>query len=155
MNRRTLLFVAAVALATAVFVPGPARAQGSSGTGPAERRGCASASQLDCRNKLYDSHDYHDAISNSTGEKSVDQRRHGRRPQKFRDFDVFGNEASKPANAKPAGAAKGNKDAKQYQDQIFEIAGEAAAAGRADLGIAGDAERRHGEFHAALQRHEN
>ena len=30
MNLRTSLFVAVVALATAVFVPGPARAQGSS-----------------------------------------------------------------------------------------------------------------------------
>ena len=41
--------------------------------GSGGRRGCASANQLDCRSKLYDSHDYYDAISNSTGEKSVDQ----------------------------------------------------------------------------------
>ena len=36
-------------------------------------------------------------------------------------ISTFSGTNGKPGSAKPAGAAKGNKDAKQYQDQILKL----------------------------------
>ncbi len=122
MNLRTSLFVAVVGLATAVFVPGLARAQGSS-AGPTAPAGDAAApaqanstaatnsttptttttpSATAPAKKVWTNEDMGDVHKNSV-------------------ISTFSGTNGKPGSAKPAGAAKGNKDAKQYQDQILKL----------------------------------
>jgi len=123
MNRRTLVSIAALALATAFFVPRPARAQGSSG-GQAGQNGDAAAPSAQ-------------AQANSTGTpnattsatttaapapaKKVWTDEDMRSVHKNDAISTFSSAGSKPANAKPAANTKGNKDAKQYQTQIIRL----------------------------------
>ncbi|MGA7840017.1 MAG: hypothetical protein WCA34_03815 [Candidatus Acidiferrales bacterium] len=119
MNLRTSLFVAVVGLATAVFVPGPARAQGSSAGPAGDAAAPAQANSTAATNsttptttatpsatapakKVWTNEDMGDVHKNSV-------------------ISTFSGTNGKPGSAKPAGAAKGNKDAKQYQDQILKL----------------------------------
>jgi hypothetical protein len=125
MNRRTVLYVAALALATTVFAPaGPAGAQGSSAglagdsnaPVPATPAGAATSANSNATSsttamtpsataspkKVWTDEDMKDVHKNSA-------------------ISTFSATNNKPANGKPAGTAKGNKDAKQYQDQILKL----------------------------------
>jgi uncharacterized protein YukE len=120
MNRRTLLFVAALALATAVSVPASARAQsGAAGqtapagdaTTPAAVPSGANPSATASANatttttapakKVWTNEDMGDVHKNSV-------------------ISTFSGTNNKPGNGKPAGNAKSG-NAKQYQDQITKL----------------------------------
>jgi hypothetical protein len=115
MNRRTLLFVAVLALTMAVLAPDRARAQGSSDgqTAPAtqaqEQADTATAANANATTstaapakKVWTNEDMGDVHKNSA-------------------ISTFSAMSNKPANAKPAATAKGNKDAKNYQTQITRL----------------------------------
>jgi hypothetical protein len=122
MNRRTLLFVTALALATTAFVPGLARAQGSStgqttpagdAAAPAQANSTTSANATTSTTattpsatapakKVWTNEDMRDVHNNSV-------------------ISTFSGTNGKADSAKPAGTAKSNKDGKQYQDQILKL----------------------------------
>jgi len=119
MDRRTLLFVAVWALPAAALVPGLARAQASpaGATAPAGDATTPAAPAQSNANattattattapapakKVWTNEDMSDVHKNSV-------------------ISTFSGTSSKPARAKPAGSAKGGKDAKPYQDQILKL----------------------------------
>ncbi len=126
MNRRTLLIVAASALAAAVSLPGLARAQGgaagqaapagdaatpaavpvqASRSATANANGTTSASATTASTpakKVWTNEDMGDVHKNSV-------------------ISTFSAASSKAANAKPAANAKGGKNAKQYQNEITSL----------------------------------
>jgi uncharacterized protein YukE len=124
MNRRTLLLVATLALATTVFAPGPAGAQGSSAGQAGDATTPATATPAGAATP---------ANSNATTSTTATTPSATASPKKvWTDEDMkdvhknsvistFSATNNKPANGKPAGTAKGNKDAKQYQDQILKL----------------------------------
>jgi hypothetical protein len=125
MNRRTLQFVAALALATTVFVPGLARAQGSSAgqTAPAgDAAAPAPATPASTATAANAS-----ATTSTTGTtasaptKKVWTNEDMSEVHRNNAISTFSATNNKPASGKPAGTAKGNKDAKQYQDQILKL----------------------------------
>jgi hypothetical protein len=113
MNRRTLLFVAALALATTVFAPGVARAQGSSAgqTAPAGTTTAANTSATTSTT----------TTTAPAAAKKVWTNEDMREVHRDNAISTFSATNNKPASGKPAGTVKGNKDAKQYQDQILKL----------------------------------
>ena len=124
MYRRTL-FVAALAFATAVLVPSLARAQGSS-AGQTTPTGDAAAQAAPAQGNSTPAASSNATISTTstpttapakkvwTNEDMGDVHNHTVLP-------TFSGTSSKPGGARPAGSAKGGKDAKQYQDQILKL----------------------------------
>jgi uncharacterized protein YukE len=118
MNRRTLLFVAGLAVAAALSVPGIARAQGSA-AGQTAPAGDAAAPAAAPSNPS--------ATANANGAspttapaKKVWTNEDMGEVHKNSVISTFSASSSKPGNAKAAGNAKvGN--AKQYQDQITKL----------------------------------
>jgi hypothetical protein len=122
MNRRTLLSVAAVALATAVSVPPPARAQGSS-AGQTTPAGNATAPAAPAQADTASTANANAATATtaSAPAKKIWTNEDMREVHRNDAISTFSATNAKPANGKPAGTAKGNKDAKQYQDQILKL----------------------------------
>jgi hypothetical protein len=125
MNRRTLLFVAALALAATVFVPGPARAQGSS-AGQTAPAGDAAAPAPASPAGTPTTANASAATSTTTATspapaKKVWTNEDMREVHRSNAISTFSASNNKPANGKPVGTAKGNKDAKQYQDRILGL----------------------------------
>jgi hypothetical protein len=122
MNRRTLLFVATLALATTVFAPGPAGAQGSSAgqagdsTAPATPNGTATPANSNATTSTTAT-----TPSATASPKKVWTDEDMKDVHKNSVISTFSATNNKPANGKPAGTANGNKDAKQYQDQILKL----------------------------------
>jgi hypothetical protein len=119
MNRQTLLFVATLALATAVFVPGLARAQGSSAGQTAPAGDAAAPAQTNSTSSA-------DATTSMTPSatapaKKVWTNEDMREVHRDNAISTFSATNKKPANAKPAATAKANKDPKQYQDRILAL----------------------------------
>lgn len=125
MNRRTLLFVPVLALATTVFLPGLARAQGTSAgqtapagdaaaPAPATPAGTATAANGSATTSTTTTTAPAPAKKVWTNEDMREVHRHDA-------ISTFSATNNKPANGKPAGTAKANKDAKQYQDQILRL----------------------------------
>jgi hypothetical protein len=119
MNRQTLLFVATLALATAVFAPGLARAQGSSAGQTAPAGDAAAPAQTNSTSSA-------DATTSTTPSatapaKKVWTNEDMREVHRDNAISTFSATNKKPANAKPAATAKANKDAKQYQDRILAL----------------------------------
>jgi hypothetical protein len=122
MNRRTLLFVTALALATTAFVPGLARAQGSS-TGQTTPAGDAAApAQANSTTSANATTSTTATTPSATAPaKKVWTNEDMRDVHKNSVISTFSGTNGKADSAKPAGTAKGNKDGKQYQDQILKL----------------------------------
>ena len=126
MNRRTLLFVAALALAGAVSVPGMARAQGSA-AGQAAPAGDATAPAAVPAQANATATANANGITSATTTTAAAPAKKVWTNEDMRDvhrndaISTFSNTSNKPANAKPAASAKGNKDAKNYQTQITRL----------------------------------
>jgi hypothetical protein len=122
MNTRTLLFVAALSLATTVLVPGVARAQGSSAGQTAPAGDAAAPAQTNSTTTV-------NATTSTTATtpsaiapaKKVWTNEDMGDVHKNSVISTFSGTNGRPGGAKPAGTAKGNKDAKQYQDQILKL----------------------------------
>src|SRR5579863_8864578 len=119
MNPRKLLVVAALALATSVFVPGPARAQGSS-AGPAVPAGDAAAPARGNSSASADSATTTTPPATAPAKKVWTNEDMGD-VHKNSAISTFSVTNGRPGSAKPTGTAKGNKDAKQEQDQITRL----------------------------------
>ena len=124
MNRRTLVSIAGLALMMAVFVPGAARAQGSSG-GQAGQSGDTASPPAQAQANSTGTPNATTSASTTTPTtapgKKVWTDEDMRSVHKNDAISTFSNAGSKPANAKPAANTKGNKDAKQYQTQIIRL----------------------------------
>ena len=125
MCRRTLLFVTTLGIAAAVFVPGMAHAQGTAAgqTAPAGDAATPVAPAETNSTTAVDSSATTSTTTTTmtatakkvwTNEDMGDVHNHTVLP-------TFSGTSSKPGAAKPAGSAKGGKDAKQYQDQILKL----------------------------------
>jgi hypothetical protein len=121
MNRRTLVSIAALALATAVFVPRPARAQSSSG-GQAGQTGDSAAPTAQAQANSTGAPNATASVTTTTAPAKkvwTDEDMHSVHNNDA--ISTFSRAGSKPANGKPAANTKGNKDAKQYQTQILRL----------------------------------
>jgi hypothetical protein len=122
MNRQTLLFVAALALATTVFVPGLARAQGGSAGQPTQAGDAAAPAQTNSTNSANATTSTTATTPSATAPaKKVWTNEDMRDVHKNSVISTFSGTNGKADSAKPAGTAKGNKDGKQYQDQILKL----------------------------------
>jgi hypothetical protein len=117
MNRRTLLFVAALAVAATVLVPGRTRAQGNSAGQPAPAGDAAAPPQTNSTTPANAT----TATATPASTKRVWTNEDMKEVHRDNAISTFSATNNKPANGKPAGTAKGNKDAKQYQDQILKL----------------------------------
>jgi hypothetical protein len=119
MNRRTLLFVTALVLATTVFVPGLARAQGSSAgqTAPAGEAATPANSSATASTTSATT----TTPSATAPSKKVWTNEDMGAVHKNSVISTFSGTNGKPGNSKPAGSAKGKKDAKQYQNEIIRL----------------------------------
>lgn len=124
MNRRTLLFVATLALATAVLVPELARAQGGSAgqttpagdaaaPAPATPAGTAGAANASVATST--------TTTAPAPAKKVWTNEDMREVHRNDAISTFSATNNKPANGKPPATAKANKEAKQYQDRILAL----------------------------------
>jgi hypothetical protein len=127
MNRRTLLFVAALALAGNVLAPGLAHAQGNT-AGQAAPAGNATAPAAPAQADTASSGNTNAATSATvtspsatTPAKRVWTNEDMKDVHRNDAISTFSAKSNKPANGKPAATAKGNKDAKQYQDRILGL----------------------------------
>jgi hypothetical protein len=122
MNRRTLVFVAALALAAVVSVPGLARAQGSA-AGQAAPAGNAAAPATPAEADTVTTLNANATTTTtaSAPAKKVWTNEDMRDVHSHDAISTFSNANNKPANGKPAATAKGNKDAKNYQTQITRL----------------------------------
>jgi hypothetical protein len=120
MNRRTLLFVAVLALTMAVLAPDRARAQGSS-DGQTARAGNAAAPATPAQADTATAANANAATSTAAPAKKVWTNEDMGDVHKNSAISSFSAMSNKPANAKPAATAKGNKDAKNYQTQITRL----------------------------------
>lgn len=124
MYTRTLLFVAALSFATAVLVPGLARAQGSPAgqTAPAGDA-AAQATPVQVNSTPAGSSNATTSTTTTTTAtaKKVWTNEDMRDVHNHTVLPAFSGTSSKPGSAKPARSAKGSKDAKQYQDQILKL----------------------------------
>jgi hypothetical protein len=120
MNRRTLLFLPALALATAVIVPSVARAQGSS-AGQTGQSGDAAAPAGSAPAANADATTSASTTAASAPAKKVWTNEDMRAVHTHDAISTFSNAGNKPANGKPAANAKGSKDAKQYETQITRL----------------------------------
>jgi len=116
MNRRTLLSVAVLALATAALLPGMARAQETSAdqtaqAGDAPTPATANSNATTSAN----------ATAGPAATKKVWTNEDMRDVHTHDAISTFSAASSKPANGKPAANAKGSKDPKQYQTQITRL----------------------------------
>ena len=122
MNRRTLLFVAALSLATTVLVPGVARAQGSSADQTAPAGDAAAPAQTNSTTTVH-------ATTSTTAmtpsavapAKKVWTNEDMKAVHTQNAISTFSATNNKPANGKLAATAKSNKDAKQYQNEITRL----------------------------------
>ena len=122
MNRRTLLFVAALALATTVSVPGVARAQGSSAGQSAPVGDAAAPAQTNSTTSANTTTAATTTTPSATAPaKKVWTNEDMREVHRNSAISTFSATNNKPANGKPAATAKGNKDAKQYQNEIKRL----------------------------------
>jgi uncharacterized protein YukE len=123
MYRRTLLFVPVLALATAVLVPGLARAQGSSDgqTAPAGNAATPAAQAQPATAIAADANATTSTTTTTPPAKKVWTNEDMRDVHTHDTISTFANKNNKPASNKPAGNAASNKYAKQYQDQITRL----------------------------------
>jgi hypothetical protein len=122
MNLRTLLFVVGVALATTVFVPGPARAQGTSAGQTAPSGDAAAPAQTNSSTSANATTSATTTTPSATAPaKKVWTNEDMGDVHKNSMISSFSATNNKPANSKPAATAKGNKDAKQYQNEITRL----------------------------------
>ena len=121
MNRRTLLFVTALALATTVFVPGLVRAQGSAADQTAPAGDAAAPAQINSTTSANATTSATVTTPSTTAPaKKVWTNEDMSEVHKNSVISTFSATSSKPGNAKAAGNAKGG-NAKQYQDQITKL----------------------------------
>jgi hypothetical protein len=123
MNRRTLLFVGALAVAAAVSVPGLARAQGSAAgqTAPAGNAAApATPAQADTATAA-NTNATTSTTTTTAPAKKVWTNEDMRDVHRNDAISTFSSTSNKPANAKPAANAKGGKNAKQYQTEITRL----------------------------------
>ena len=122
MNRRTLLFVTALALATTVLVPGLARAQGSSADQTAPAGDAAAPAQTNSTTTVNATTSTTATTPSATAPaKRVWTNEDMGDVRKNSVISTFSGTNGKAGSAKPSGSAKGNKDARQYQDQILKL----------------------------------
>jgi|SRR5271155_1243963 len=123
MYRRTLLFVPVLALATAVLVPGLARAQGSSDGQTAPAGGAATpAAQAPADTTTAANANATTSTTTTTAPaKKVWTNEDMRDVHSHDAISTFSSKSNKPANNKPAGNANGNAAAKNYQTQITRL----------------------------------
>jgi uncharacterized protein YukE len=123
MYRRTLLFVPVLALATALLVPGLARAQGGSDGQPAPAGNAATpAAQPQADTTTAANANATTSTTTTTAPaKKVWTNEDMRDVHSHDTISTFSSKSNKPANNKPAGNAASNKYAKQYQDQITRL----------------------------------
>jgi predicted nucleic acid-binding Zn-ribbon protein len=122
MNRRTLLLVTALAIATTVLVPGGARAQGNSAGQTAPAGDAAAPAQTNSTTSA-------NATTSTTATtpsaiapaKKVWTNEDMKAVHTQNAISTFSTTNNKPANGKPAATAKSNKDAKQYQNEITRL----------------------------------
>jgi hypothetical protein len=117
MNRRTLLFVAVLALTMAVLAPNRARAQGSSEGQTAPAGNAAASAQSDTATAAHSNA----TTTTAAPAKKVWTNEDMGDVHKNSVISTFSATSNKPANGKPTAAAKGNKDAKNYQTQITRL----------------------------------
>jgi hypothetical protein len=120
MNRRTLLLATAMAVAATVLVPGFARAQGSA-AGQTTSAGDAAApvptSSITSANTTASP----TTTTASAPAKKVWTNEDMGNVHKNSTISTFSATNGKPGSAKPAGNAKGGKEAKQYQNEITRL----------------------------------
>jgi hypothetical protein len=123
MNRRTLVSVAALALTTAIFVPGSVRAQGSSGSQTGDATAPSPQAQANSAGTPIAATSASTTTTTTAPApaKKVWTDEDMRSVHKNDAISTFSNAGGKPANNKPAANTKGNKDAKQYQTQIIRL----------------------------------
>jgi hypothetical protein len=125
MNRRTLLFVTALILAAAFCVPGLARAQGGA-AGQTTPAGNATAPAAPAQAETATAANANAATSTTTTTASAPAKKVWTN-EDMRDvhshdaISTFSSTSNKSANGKPGATAKGNKDAKQYQNEITRL----------------------------------
>jgi hypothetical protein len=126
MDRRMPVFVAALALAAAVSLPGVARAQGTAAgqTAPAGDAAAPAAAPAQANTSATANANGVTSATTSTGlapAKKVWTNEDMRDVHRNDAISTFSNTSNKPANGKPTATAKGNKDAKNYQTQITRL----------------------------------
>lgn len=120
MNRRTLLFVAVLALAIAVLAPDLARAQGSS-DGQTAPAGNAAAPATPAQADTATAANANATATTTAPAKKVWTNEDMKEVHRDNAISTFSATNNKPGNGKPAATAKGNKDAKNYQTQITRL----------------------------------
>jgi hypothetical protein len=124
MNRRTLIFVAVLALTMAVLAPDLARAQGSPDgqTAPAGNAAAPAApAQADSAANANATTPTTASTASTAPAKKVWTNEDMSEVHKNSTISTFSATSNKSANSKSAATAKGNKDAKNYQTQITRL----------------------------------
>jgi len=123
MYRRTLLFVPVLAFATAVLVPGLARAQGSSDgqTAPAGNAATPATQAQSDTTTATDANATTSTTTTTAPAKKVWTNEDMGDVHKNSAISTFAAKSNKPVNNKPAGNANGNAAAKNYQTQITRL----------------------------------
>jgi len=122
MNRRTLLFVTALALATTVFVPGLVRAQGSAADQTAPAGDAAAPAQINSTTSANATTSATVTTPSTTAPaKKVWTNEDMGAVHKNSVISTFSGTNGKPGSAKPAANGKSGKDAKQYQNEITRL----------------------------------
>jgi uncharacterized protein YukE len=125
MNRRTLLFVAALAVAAAVSVPEMARAQGSAAGQAAPAGDATTPAAVPAQSNTSATANANGTSSATTATASAPAKKVWTNEDmgdvhKNSVISTFSASSSKPGNAKPAGNTKSG-NAKKYQDQITNL----------------------------------
>ncbi len=120
MNRRMLVFVAALVLATTVFVPGLARAQGSSAGQAAPAGDAAAPAQTNSTTPANTTTSATTTTAPVPAKKVWTNEDMGA-VHNSSVMSTFSATNNKPANGKTAKTAKNGKDAKQYQNEIIRL----------------------------------
>jgi uncharacterized protein YukE len=125
MNRRTLLFVAALALAAAVSVPEMARAQGGAAGQGAPAGDATTPAAVPAQSNTSATANANGTSSAITTAKAAPAKKVWTNEDmgdvhKNSVISTFSATSSKPGNTKAAGNAKSG-NAKQYQDQITKL----------------------------------
>jgi hypothetical protein len=121
MYRRTLLFLPVLALATAVLLPGLARAQGSSDGQAAPAGNAAAPAAQPQADSTTAANSTTSTTTTPPPAKKVWTNEDMRAVHSHDAISTFSNKSNKPASNKPAANASGNKDAKNYQTQITRL----------------------------------
>ena len=120
MNRRTLLFVATLAVTATVLVPGSARAQGSSAGQTPPAAEAAAPAQTSSTASASTGASPATAATPAPAKKVWTNEDMGA-VHRSSAISTFSAKNNKPANGKAATTAKSGKDAKQYQNEITRL----------------------------------